>query len=226
MTSDVLSVASGSGSARVGRSARRRRRIARVQRLVAPLACTSADAVEAHALALSEDVVAMAEYERELILAIARRTCDPDALAMLHQLAIVVLDRRESVKLIVAFLHRCVGKLREAEERRDWDGLAELRCFTGKELAALLAPVLDEVGDSMVLDPRLVHYFETFDVQVFAERITYGLHRARRATLDRQFAAWRRLGAGRSAAQELALPWASAGCGGSRVSTAAGGARR
>jgi hypothetical protein len=146
---------------------------------------------------LAADVVAMTRYERELILGVALRTTDPEALAMLNQLACVVLDRREHARRTASFLDGCVAKLEEAEELRDWDGLADLRCFTGKEIAALINPLLDDIdrllplGMAGPVQVKLASFFETFEAGIFEGRITYAVNQARRATLDVEFARWR-----------------------------------
>jgi hypothetical protein len=168
--------------------------------LVPPAACTTSTAVREHALWLTTDVVAMFDYELGLISALNRRTADPEARKVLRQLACLVVERRDHATHLARFLDECAGKLEEAEELRDWDGLADLTRFTGQELAALINPLLDAIRDATrgdeaaVARRKLEPFFETFGAGIFEKRVAHDVGKRRAPTLVAEFERWRPAG--------------------------------
>lgn len=170
-------------------------------RVEPPAACTTSTAVREHALWLTLDVVAIADYERDLLLAVGARTTDSESLGKLRELAMLMEARRDRSRRTAAFMDTCAARLEEAEARQDWDGLADLSVYNGRQVAAFIIPMLDVLRDPKRLGERegalarLVPYFEQIGEGLFEGKTTYHIGAKRTKTLATEFERWQRFGA-------------------------------
>lgn len=158
-----------------------------------PQACTTAEKVRTLALEPVLEMRALADFVHGHALAIEARTQNPLILEHVSEMQRLVDEMRRLSEVTAGFLDACESRLREAQERRCWDGLADLRGFTGREIAAFLKPPLDAIKNmdlAHLAEARamLATWFAEFGEDIFAPHIE--LFEKRRRVLRAEFERW------------------------------------
>ncbi len=164
-------------------------------RTAPPAACTTSTAVRELILLPTLEQRAIVDLDLRDLMEAARLTKDPELIACLRRIAERAVTRSGLAQTVAGKADSCAQKLEEAEAQKDWDGLADLRCFTGREIAGFINDPLDICNDPMRLGEmpearrKLAGWFAQFGEDIFAEHIEVGVRR-RRGVLRREFDRW------------------------------------
>ena len=166
-----------------------------------PVACTTSTAVRELIVFPTLELRAIADADaRDIaaaLLATDKATCDTH----LRRIAARLPLRRANAEVAAGKADECAGKLEEAEELRDWDLLAPLTSFPGREIAAQIRPLLDCIADPFRLgeipaaQAKLGGYFEQLGAAILESKVTYHLRTRQRKTLAAEFERWSAFGA-------------------------------
>ncbi len=163
-------------------------------RIVAPAACVTAALVQEQAVDPALEIRARADYIDGSCAAIEARTTSPTVLAELARIRDHVDAIRAHSEQAAGFLGACQDRLRVAEKSRDYDAVANLRIYDGREIARYLRPVLTTIGRDEGTAPvaaaraYLGGWFEQLGEDIFARRVE--LYDRHRRILRAEFVQW------------------------------------
>ncbi len=153
-------------------------------RRTTPRACTTSLAVDEHVVTPALEIRAICDFISGHLTAVGARTSGQAISDELRHAEDLLNRIRIHSECMAGFGAGAADRLREAEARRDWDGLADLRCFTGREAAHILNPLIDAIRTmdlTRVREARakLAPWFTEYGEDLFAPHIEVGERRRR-----------------------------------------------
>lgn len=157
-----------------------------------PSACTTSRVVDQEIVNPLLEIRAAADFIDGHVAAVQPRILDLSVLDELARAQHAVATIRAQSERAAGCSAGCADRLRVAEQRKNYDALADLRIYDGREIAGFLKPPLNVIGRldlTYLRDAReaLIPWFQEFGEDLFAKRVElYTRHRRiLRAELDR-----------------------------------------